>query len=126
MLFTEPMPKTANYRQEYFLNKAAQLAFNSTMTHKHGCVLVNSNTDEIISTGYNHTYIHMYHLYSCHAECDTLRKVKKNMDLSNTELYVVRIGPNSLGNPLKLSKPCDGCAKLILKSNVGRVFYSCN
>jgi deoxycytidylate deaminase len=118
------VPKDPDDRQEYFLKKAAQLAFRSNLSQRHGCLIVNPQTDEVLSTGYNHTYIHMYHKFSCHAEYDALRKIKKTFDLSNAEMYVVRIGPESLGNPLKLSKPCDGCTKLILKANIGKVYYS--
>jgi deoxycytidylate deaminase len=118
------MAKKPDERQTFYMQKAAKLAFRSNLVQRHGCVVVNSQTGEIISTGYNHTYIHMYHKYSCHAEYDALRKLKRTMDLSNAEMYIVRIGPESLGNPLKLSRPCDGCTKLILKANVGRVFYS--
>lgn len=117
-------PKTPNNRQYFYLRKAAQLAFRSTLTQRHGCVIVNSLTDEIISTGYNHTYIDMCHRFSCHAEYDALKKVKKDVNMANVEMYVVRIGPESLGNPLKLSKPCAYCTEMIKKANVGRVFYS--
>jgi len=120
----QEVPKDSNERQNYFLHKAAQLAFRSNLNHRHGCVVVNSQTNEIISTGYNHTSEHLFHSFSMHAEIDALRKIKRNMDLSNAEMYVVRIGPESLGNPLKLSKPCEGCAKQILKVNLGRVYYS--
>jgi deoxycytidylate deaminase len=115
-------PRNPDERQQYFLKKAAQLAFRSNLLQRHGCIIVQN--DEIISTGYNHTYIHMYHKYSCHAEHDAIRKIKKATDLSTAEMYIVRIGPESLGNPLKLSKPCEGCTKLINKANIGTVFYS--
>lgn len=118
------VPKDPDNRQCFYLRKAAQLAFRSNLTQRHGCVIVNSLTDEIISTGYNHTYIHMCHRLSCHAEYDALRKVKKDVNMANVEMYVVRIGPESLGNPLKLSKPCTYCTKMIQKANIGRIFYS--
>jgi deoxycytidylate deaminase len=118
------LPKASNERQEYFLNKAAQQAHKSNMRHRHGTVIVDCQTDEIISTGFNHTYIHMYHGYSCHSEVDALRKIKRNVDLSNMEMYVVRIGTENMGHPLKLSTPCDGCTKAILKANIGKVYYS--
>lgn len=116
--------KNPDERQAFYMQKAAKLAFRSNLNQRHGCVVVNSQTGEILSTGFNHTYIHMYHKFSCHAEYDALRKLKRTMDLSNVDMYVVRIGPESLGNPFKLSRPCEGCTKLILKANVGRVFYS--
>jgi deoxycytidylate deaminase len=122
----EPIPRQPDERQEYFLKKAAQIAFRSNLVQRHGCLIVNSQTDEILSSGFNHTYIHMYHKFSCHAEYDALRKVKKNIDLANSEMYVVRIGGVRLASDtdLKMSKPCEGCKKLILRANIGRVYYS--
>jgi deoxycytidylate deaminase len=119
-----PIPKESDDRQEYFLKKATQLAFRSNMGQRHGCIVVDSQTDEIISTGYNHTAIHLYHKWSCHAEIDALRKIKRSVDLSNAELYVVRIGTEGMGNPLKMSKPCEGCSKAILKSGIKKTYYS--
>lgn len=112
------IPREPTNRQQFYMNKAAQLAYRSNMSHKHGCLIVNN--DEILSSGYNHTYIHMYHRYSCHAEYEALRKIKKNTNLANAEMYIVRIGTNHL----KLSKPCDACTKLIMKANIGKVYYS--
>lgn len=117
-------PRECDERQEFFLKKAAQLAMKSDMTHRHGCVIVDSKTDEIISTGYNRKATHMYHTFSRHAESEALRKLKKSMDSSNLEMYVVRVGPESLGHPLKMSKPCEGCSRQILKSGIAKVYYS--
>lgn len=120
----EPIPKMPNEKQQIFLRKAAQLALRSNMLHRHGCIVVNSQTGEILSSGYNHNYIHMYHKMSCHAEYDALRKIKKTFDLTNAEMYVVRIGTDKMGYPLKLSKPCEGCRKLIERAQIARVYYS--
>lgn len=116
--------KISDEKQEYFMNKAAQLAFRSNLGHRHGCIIVDDSTSEILSTGYNHTKIHMYHKLSCHAEIDALMKIKRNVDLSNSKMYIVRIGSDNLGNPLKMSKPCEGCTKAILKSGIKKVYYS--
>lgn len=116
-------PKYRTEKQEYFLNKAAQIALKSNMGQRHGCVIIDEN-GEILSTGYNHTTTHMCHKWSIHAEIDAIRKIKKNIDLSNVELYVVRIGTDRSGNPLKMSKPCDDCTKQILKSGIGKIYYS--
>jgi len=115
-------PKNSDDRQQYFLERAAQIALKSGMGQKHGCII--ANQDGIISIGYNHSTMHMYHLFSMHAEVDALRKIKKNVDLSNAELYVVRIGPASLGHPLKMSKPCAACSEAIKKRGIGKVYYS--
>lgn len=117
-------PRKASDRQEVYLRKAAQMALRSNISQRHGCLIVDSHTGEILSTGYNHVCTRMCHKFSMHAECDALRKVKKDFDLAFAEMYVVRIGPESLGNPLRMSQPCEECARLILRANVGRVFYS--
>ena len=121
MNILEVQPKDSTIRQNNFLNKAAQLALRSNMNQRHGCVVVLN--DEIISCGWNHNYNYMYHNFSIHAEMDALRKIKKNVDLSVAEMYVVRIGPHKY-SPLKLSKPCECCTKGIIVRNIGKVFYS--
>ena len=115
--------KSPNSEQEYFLRKAAEVARNSSMNHRHGCIIVRNG--EIISEGYNNTYMHMYHLNSIHAEVDCISKLKRNPKLlMDCELYVVRIGTEKMGNPLKYSQPCHNCTKVILKSGIKKIYYS--
>ena len=124
---TSDVPKPCDDRQKYFLDRAAHIALKSTMGQRHGCIIVQpspSGTNEILSIGHNHTSIHLYHQFSMHAEIDALRKIRKNVDLTNAELYVVRIGPQSLGHPLKMSKPCASCSEAIRKRGIGKVYYS--
>lgn len=110
--------------QETYLKKAAQIAVNSELIkHKHGCVIVKDG--KIISEGYNH-YVNYYeHKYTIHAEVDAILKVKK-MNLTDCELYVVRIGTDLMGNPLKYSKPCVECTKCILKHGIKKIYFSTN
>lgn len=118
--------KSCNDKQYYFLKRAINLALKSTcQTHRHGCVIVKD--DEILSEGYNHTQLHLYHKFSIHAEVDAISKLKHNKKLlSACDLYVVRIGTDSMGNPLKYSKPCPACIKAIHKAGIRRVYYSSN
>lgn len=143
--------KKHDLQQEKFLKKCAYLASKSVLTQKHGCIIVRRN--EIISCGYNfkirdnkyiaekegggtHTsYVRPVHFndscsntdqygcrFSVHAEISTIKKVK-NMDLSNCEMYVVRIGPYS---NLKYSHPCKICSEYIEKFKIKKVYYSVN
>ena len=137
-------------QQEKFLKRCAYLASKSALTQKHGCVIVRRN--EIISCGYNFkikdrkyisakergsttsSYISPVHFndtsntdhygcgFSVHAEISTIKKVK-NMDLSNCEMYVVRLGPYS---NLKYSHPCKICSEYIEKFRIKKVYYSVN
>lgn len=118
--------RTCSERQIYFLKRAMNLASKSTCVHqKHGCVIVKD--DEIISEGFNHTNVHLYHKFSIHAEVDAISKLKHNKKtLLSCDLYVVRIGKESMGMPLKYSKPCDGCEKLIKKCGIRKIYYSSN
>lgn len=138
--------------QRYFFGKCVHLAHKSNLTQKHGCVLVKNN--KIISCGYNfklrkfvqNPYASAqppsqsadYNVFSVHAEISTIKKVKKQ-DLSNCELYVIRIGPlASRRNDLKedelertsfeykYSCPCPMCAKTIQSHGIKRVYYSIN
>ena len=110
--------------QDSIIRKAASLALRSPLRqHRHGCVIVRNG--EIVSEGYNHNFVHMYHLHSVHAEVDALSKLPRDKKFtSQCDMYVVRIGPDSLGNPLKLSKPCCSCTQAILKAGLRRVYYS--
>lgn len=120
----QSVPKDCDSRQEYFLKRAAAVATRSSMNHRHGCVIVNK-AGEVVSEGYNNTFVHMYHKYSTHAEVACLSKMKRNKKiLSECEMYIVRIGTDGMGNPLKYSKPCPDCTKAILKSGIRKVFYS--
>jgi deoxycytidylate deaminase len=112
--------KHTNEKQRYFLNRAARIAMKSTMTHKHGAVIVRG--DEIIAEGFNHHFVHMYHRFSIHAEADAIYKVKRHPNLPDCELYVVRIGPQCL----KYSKPCADCRKCIEKHGIKKTYYSTN
>jgi len=111
-------------QHDMFVRRAAANALKSPLKqHRHGCVIVKD--DEIISEGYNHNFVHLYHKHSIHAEVDALSKTKHNRKfLSQCDMYVVRIGTASMGYPLKLSKPCCDCTKAIQKSGLRRVFYS--
>lgn len=111
-------------KQEYFLNKAANIATRSNVkAHRHGCVIVKDG--EVISEGFNRHTKHMEHAFTIHAEVDALLKMKKNKKIaSECELYVVRIGTDLMGNPLKYSKPCIDCTNAILKAGIKRVYFS--
>jgi deoxycytidylate deaminase len=118
--------RTCNEKQYSFLKRAMNLALKSSCPHqRHGCVIVKDN--EIVSEGYNHKQTHLYHKFSVHAEVDAISKMKHNRKyMSQCDLYVVRIGTDNMGNPLKYSKPCNGCIKAIEKSGIRRVYYSSN
>lgn len=109
-----------------FLQRAMQLALKSTCTHhRHGCVITKDG--EIVAEGYNHHYEHFHHKMTIHAEVDALSKLKYNRKVfPSCEMYVVRIGTDRMGNPLKYSRPCTDCSKAILKAGIRRVYYSSN
>lgn len=114
-------------RQEFFLKRAADLAARSNVVHhRHGCVIVLN--DDIIGEGFNYHTEHMEHQFTIHAEVAALMQFpgKKKKILSECELYVVRIGTNGMGCPLKYSKPCVNCTRAILKAGVKRVYFSTN
>lgn len=108
---------------EYFLKKAKQVATKSTMYQMHGCVIVRNNI--IVSSGYNRNVKFFEHHQSIHAEVDALNKLgKKNKKfLSECDVYVVRIATDDK-NILRLSRPCENCARALLKSKVRNIYYS--
>ncbi len=116
-------PKISTAQQRVYLAKAARVALRSSMTHKHGCLIVHSD-GTILYDGYNHHHhsLNLTHKFSIHAEEDALYKAKKQKaKLTNCEMYVVRIGSP---NEFKYSKPCSGCALEIQKCGIRKVYYS--
>ena len=119
--------KDRNDKQEYYMKRAAIVAtYSNTRNHRHGCVIVNRRTEQIIAEGYNHFSEHMMHTFSCHSEVDALMKIRKYPKhlVHELDLYVVRIGTDRMGNPLKYSKPCIGCTQAILKAGIRKVYFS--
>lgn len=120
-------PKSSKDRQSFFLEKAARIAQKSNMTHKHGCIIVQD--DVIIAEGWNKITKHYNHSFSIHAEVDAIKKFKKIYNkslLSQTEMYIVRIGSKYMDNCLKYSKPCENCQSVIMHYGIPKVFYSTN
>nr|QOI90435.1 hypothetical protein HWQ62_00299 [Pyramimonas orientalis virus] len=110
-------------KNETFLKIAAEVAKKSTMTQKHGCIIVHKK--QVIATGYN-TMPSMFQ-NSLHAEINAINKLKnKQYVLKDCDLYIVRIGPDSLCNALKYSKPCPNCTRQILNNKIKKVYYSTN
>ncbi len=109
---------------EDFFVRVSTLAKKSTMTHKHGAIIVRNN--EIISEGVNHMAPFLMHKHSVHAEIDALCKIrgKNKKFMEECTMLVVRIGPPSKDFAFKMSKPCKNCSDAILKSGIRRVFYS--
>lgn len=102
---------------------AQNVAKKSTMTQKHGCVIVHKG--KILSEATN--VMPKCFNDSIHAEIHAILKAKKIVtNWKNIDLYIVRIGQKSMKYPLKFSKPCENCKKYIEKIGVGRVFYSTN
>lgn len=115
------------FEQEKYIEKCLLLANKSDLTQKHGCVLVRNK--EIISDGYNFKIANKsrknHSIFSVHAEVCTLKKVK-NQDLSECELYVVRLGPPSDSSSMKYSYPCKVCLSYIDRFRIRKVYYSIN
>ena len=111
-------------RLNEYIKIAADEAKKSTMSQKHGCVVIHKN--KVVATGYN-KQVEPLSLTSIHAEVNALMKAKKILnrsELKQAKLMVVRIGTNSMDNPLKYSKPCKVCQNFIEKLGVQLVYYS--
>ncbi len=116
------MEKSCKDKQSIFFQRAAVNAtYSPIKNHRHGCVIVKNG--EIISEGYNTYADHMEHKFSIHAEISALYRLGKKVT-EGCELYVVRIGTDKMGNPLKYSRPCVDCAKAIIKAGIKKVYYS--
>lgn len=119
-----PTPRPSTWRQRQFLAKAARAAQKSSMTHRHGCIIVAAD-GTIVSEGFNHHRMAMSHRFSIHAEVAALHRAKRaKTRFTDCEMYVVRLGPGP--SALKYSRPCEDCVHEITKSGIRRVYYSTN
>lgn len=117
-------PKHPSQDQIRFLRLAMRVAKMSDMRHRHGCVIVHKG--EVVAMGWNHMEEHLKDSWSFHAEMDALFKVNKHkVRLSECELYVVRLGKESMGNQFKNSCPCSRCAEAIISAGIKRAYFSC-
>jgi len=109
---------------------AHDMALKSCMNQKHGCVIVYNN--EIIAQGMNRKYDAMKEVDSIHAEVNAINQLRKIMHkkdknfIQKCKLYVVRIGTPNMDYPLKDSKPCSHCTKVIESVGIPEVYYSTN
>jgi deoxycytidylate deaminase len=121
-VYSEPEQITKK-SQCKFLERAAKIARKSNMYRQHGAVIVVG--DQIVAEGYNYDYIRLCHKYSIHAEVHVINKARKSrIDLTEADLYVVRIGRPSMDYPLRYSKPCESCTEYIKKMGIRKVYYS--
>ena len=117
--------KMANAEQLKYLSKCARLAYRSDLTHKHGCVIVDKKTGDIISKGYNRNLRNHVDVCSLHAEMAAIKNAKKNHLTKDCDMYIVRLR-NSHTPELKYSKPCPHCFKYIIQSKINTIYYSTN
>lgn len=123
---TKPMKD----QQLYYLQRAAHAALRSNIkSFRHGCVIVHNPTGKILAEGYNHKDAShgLSHIDSIHAEMHAVQRYKGlRKQYPNCSIYIVRIGPESQGNPLRLSHPCCRCSETIRKVGIRHVYSSVN
>ena len=103
-----------------FFNYAKKEAYKSNLTNKHGCVIVKKG--KVISQGHNLNYTIFTNVKSLHAEIMALNKIKYIKDLSDCDMYVVRVC--KVTDNLLFSKPCIYCYPIINKTNIHKIYYS--
>ena len=112
------------------VDEAVTLAHRSDMLQRHGAVITRNGT--VIARGFNKLTHIFHHRWSMHAEVDVICDLRKRFPvesrskkwLRDCRLYVVRIGPDARGNPLKNSLPCRHCSDAICDAGIPVVFYS--
>lgn len=117
----------------HYIQSAIDVAKTSQMESMHGCVIVNEKArgDPIIAVGVNQ---HIFNqedrgVFSRHAEMSALANliaIKGHNDkfFSQCTAYIARVGPVSIGHPIRMSKPCERCQKLLRKVGIERIVYT--
>ena len=125
----EPEGKTASGSHRRHFDTCMRLAKMSSLTHKHGCVIVNTKTNEIVGSGYNKKVTHHSVGSSIHAEVDAIKSVRSKMHHRGPyDMYIIRLG-SPHGYNTKYSKPCEVCTKFIIRKfhhRIRKVYYSIN
>jgi len=104
---------------------ASLLSFRSEFKHKVGAVIFKGST--VQGGGYNLKRTHPLSVYYnqsdlkpyLHAEVHALINCK-NIDLSKSSMLVVRVLKDGT---FGTSKPCPGCTRAIMDSDLHRVYY---
>lgn len=130
LCYPTKLSKIMRRRDEYYCEVAHNMALKSSMNQKHGCVIVYN--DEVIAQGMNHQFNNcMKKVDSIHAEVNAINQLRKIMQknkdknfIQKCKLYVVRIGTSNMDYPLKNSKPCSHCTKVIQRVGIPEVYYS--
>ena len=118
--------RAATADQRRYLRHCVQLASRSNVTHKHGCVIVDRRTKEIIAHGFNYDYKNHVEVSSLHAEMAAIRNANKRFLKNDCEMYVVRLRNSKHITGLRYSKPCEACARTISRTNIRNIYYSTN
>jgi deoxycytidylate deaminase len=119
--------RSANSIQRKWLSQCIKLALRSELTHKHGCVIVNRKTDEVISQGFNYNSKNHHCVTSMHAETAAIKNAKKRMIRNECDMYVVRLRKSNNNREFGYSKPCPTCTREILsKTKITHIYYSIN
>lgn len=110
-----------------FIELARKIALKSPMRHRHGCVIVYADK-QVLSTGFNYVIqkTDSIEYISIHAEISAIKRIKSSQKhlLKKCVLYIVRIGPDSLQNHLKMSMPCHSCTEHIHESGIPKIHFS--
>lgn len=119
--------RSANSIQRKWLSQCIKLALRSDLTHKHGCVIVDRKTRELISQGFNYNSKNHQCVSSMHAEIAAIKNANKRLIRHDCDMYVVRLRNSKTQTECKYSKPCPTCMREILsKTKITHVYYSIN
>lgn len=107
-------------RTNEFIQLAKNLARKSQLSRHHGAVITKGK--RVIGSGVNSFNKRAHNKWSIHAEENAIYDaLNKGISLSGAKLYVVRL---NRANQTKNSKPCNYCARLIIKVKIIDLYYT--
>lgn len=108
---------------EDLIVKLINIAEKSNVNQRHSCALLNSNSKDIITTGFNKYCNNKKCSTTIHAEIDALFKLKSSFN-KKIDIIIIRLSKYNK-NILKNSKPCVNCIFQLKKYKfINKIYYS--
>lgn len=107
---------------ERYVDAAARAAEHSMSTFRVGAAVIMGSQVILAVPNVSYGPTGLHGRYTLHAEAHAIMLANNlGIPLRECTLCVVRLGN---GGETRMAKPCEGCAKLVCKNGIRKVYYS--